>query len=102
MAPKPKDTQAIVFRQADFHASLRLALLEAVRTTLVTILEEEVEQFIQAKPYERSPLRRDQRNGRYSRSLDTTVGHIADLPVPRTRHGFQTQVFERYGRRQRE
>ena len=27
------------------------------------------------------------------------MGHIANLPVPRTRHGHQTQVFERYHRR---
>ncbi len=102
MAPRAKDTQPIVFSQADFHASLRLTLLQAVRTTLVAVLEEEVEQFIQAKPYERSPFRRDQRNGSYTRDLDTTVGHLADLPVPRTRKGFRTQIFERYQRRQRE
>jgi putative transposase len=33
------------------------------------------------------------------RSLGTTVGDIDDLPVPRTRRGYQTQVFERYHRR---
>jgi hypothetical protein len=27
--------------------------------------------------------------------LDTTVGQIVDLPVPRTRGGHQTQLFER-------
>jgi putative transposase len=101
MAPKPKDTQSVVFSQTEFHASLQEALRQAVRTTLLTILEEELTQFIQATPYERSPLRRDRRNGYYTRDLDTTVGHLDDLPVPRTRQGFQTQVFERYQRRQR-
>ena len=33
---------------------------------------------------------------------ETTVGQIADLPVPRTRGGYQTQLFERYHRRQDE
>lgn len=30
------------------------------------------------------------------------VGQIADLPIPRTRNGFQTQLFENYQRRQME
>jgi transposase-like protein len=33
---------------------------------------------------------------------ETTVGQIADLPVPRTRGGYQTQLFERYHRRRDE
>jgi putative transposase len=75
---------------------------QAVRVALISVLEEEVTAFIGAKPYERSEERRDQRNGHYRRDLETTVGHIADLPVPRTRGGHQTQVFERYHRRQDE
>lgn len=102
MAPEAKDTQPIVFSQTEFHSSLRLVLREAVRTTLINILEEEVEQFIQAARYERSPLRRDRRNGHYPRDLGTSVGQLEALPVPRTRKGFQTQVFDRYQRRQRE
>jgi putative transposase len=50
---------------------------------------------------EHSPERRDQRNGHYTRQLETTVGQIADLPVPRTRGGYHTQ-FKRYHRRQDE
>ena len=46
--------------------------------------------------------RRDQRNGHYTRNLETTVGQLPDLPVPRTRHGYQTQLFERYHRRRDE
>jgi transposase-like protein len=102
MAPEAKDTQPVVFSQTEFHTSLRLILREAVRTTLIHILEEEVDQFIQAAPYERSPLRRDRRNGHYSRDLGTSVGQLAAVPVPRTRKGFQTQVFDRYQRRRRE
>ena len=43
--------------------------------------------------------RQDYRNGHYTRSLGTSVGTLDDLPVPRTRGGYQTQVFERYHRR---
>jgi transposase-like protein len=46
--------------------------------------------------------RRAYRNGSYQRSLTTSVGQIDDLEVPRTREGFQTQLFERYQRRQAE
>src|SRR6266849_5976762 len=35
----------------------------------------------------------------HARGLDTTIGHLDDLPVPRTRGGFETQLFERYHRR---
>ena len=71
----------------------------AVRLTLVTILEDEVSALIGALPYERTSERRDYRNGHYTRDLDTTVGLIEDLSVPRTRKGHQTQVFEKYQRR---
>jgi putative transposase len=73
-----------------------------VRYTLITVLEEEVEAFIGAGRYERSDQRRDQRNGTYPRSLGTSVGQLQDLPVPRTRKGFRTQVFDRYQRRRAE
>jgi len=102
MAPETQDTQPVVFSQTEFHAALRFAMREAVRLTLINILEEELEQFVQAAPYERSPLRRDRRNGHYARDLDTSVGHLDALPVPRTRKGFQTHVFERYQRRRHE
>jgi putative transposase len=71
-----------------------------VRIALTTILEEEVTALIGAAPYEHSPSRRDRRNGRYTRDLDTTVGRLHDLPVPRTRRGYRTQLFQRYQRRQ--
>jgi transposase-like protein len=67
---------------------------------LIDLMEEEVTAFVGAKEYERTPTRRDQRNGTYSRDLDTTVGRIEALPVPRTRKGFKTQLFEQYHRRQ--
>ena len=81
---------------------LRERLREAVRITLATVLEEEVEAFIGAGRYERTPRRRDRRNGYYTRDLVTGLGRIEDLAVPRTRQGFQTQVFARYARRQTE
>lgn len=73
-----------------------------MRLALVAILEAEVDGFVGALPYERTHERRDQRNGHYTRDLETTVGRIEDLAVPRTHHGFQAQVFDKYKRRRAE
>ena len=82
------DTTDLSIRsQEDFTRLVQERLREAVRLALIDILEEEVTAFIGAKPYERSVERQDQRNGHYTRDLETTVGLIADLPVPRTRTG---------------
>ncbi len=94
--------EEVVRSQETFEQMVKERLQYAVRVALMSVLEEEVTAFIGAKPYERSKERRDQRNGHYTRNLDTTVGQITDLPVPRTRHGYQTQLFERYHRRQDE
>lgn len=84
MTPSKNDTQEIEFCQ-EFQTMLHEKVRLAVRYTLITVLEEEVEAFIGAGRYERSDQRRDQRNGTYPRSLGTSVGQIQDLPVPRTR-----------------
>jgi transposase-like protein len=88
--------------QVTFATLLREKVQQAVRTALISVLEAEVDAFIGAVRYERSAQRPDYRNGHYSRSLDTSMGHIDDLPVPRTRAGYQTQLFERYHRRRSE
>jgi transposase-like protein len=74
----------------------------AIQFTLIQVLEAEVSAFVNAAPYQRTTERRDYRNGTYERDLGTSMGLIEDLPVPRTRHGFQTQLFEQYHRRQAE
>jgi transposase-like protein len=102
MAHTTNDSQTIEASQETFAQYVHERLRQAVRLALVSVMEEEVTAFIGAKPYERNEQRRDQRNGHYTRNLETTVGQIPDLPVPRTRSGYQTQVFQRYHRRQDE
>lgn len=97
-----ENNQGQTISQKEFQSLLQAKLREAVRFTLITILDEEVEAFIGAKPYQRAAQRRDYRNGSYQRDLGTGIGVIEDLPVPRTRKGFQTQLFERYQRRRAE
>jgi len=102
MAHTEKHIEAGMGSQETFEQLVKDRLRYAVRVALISVLEEEVTAVIGAQPYERTQERRDQRNGHYTRHLETTVGQIADLPVPRTRGGYQTQLFERYHRRQDE
>lgn len=102
MAPKSKDTPQIELSQEDFAAYVRQQMRMAVRVTLMAVLEEEITAMIGAERYERKEGRCDQRNGTYVRDLQTSLGVIEALPVPRTRGGYHTQLFKRYGRRQAE
>jgi hypothetical protein len=102
MTPSPKDTQPTLDGQvarATFRDFVQEQVRQAIRATFIDILEEEISQFIGADRYERRPSRRDQRAGHRSRSIGTTAGIIDDLPVPRTRGGFHTQLFNHYQRR---
>lgn len=99
---KNKDTQDENESQVTFEAMLREKLQQAVRTALISMLEAEIDAFIGAVRYEHNEQRRDYRNGHYRRSLQTSIGPIDDLPVPRTRAGHQTQMFERYHRRRQD
>lgn len=102
MAHTEKPIEAEMDSQEVFEQMVKERRRYAVRVALIRVLEEEVTACIGAQPYERNQQRRDQRNGHYTRRLETTMGQIADLPVPRTRGGFQTQLFERYHRRRDE
>ena len=102
MAHTQNNIEALVGSQEAFEQLVQQRLRQAVRVALISVLEEEVSAVIGALPYERNQQRRDQRNGHYTRDLDTSIGRIEDLPVPRTRGGYHTQLFERYHRRRDE
>lgn len=73
-------------------------LVELLERALNQVLEAELTEHLGAEPHERTPDRRGQRNGHYTRQLTTRVGTL-DLEVPRDRAGrFQTELFERYQR----
>ena len=102
MTPKPHHKQIDQEGQATLRDLLQEKMKLAIQYTLIQALEEEVENYIQAAPHERTKNRRDHRNGTYRRGLGTSMGEIEDLAVPRTRKGFQSQLFDRYRRRQAE
>ena len=61
-------------------------------------LEQEMVNYLQALPYERSQSRKGHRNGYKPRKLKTRVGELK-LSIPQSRDcGFSTELFERYQR----
>lgn len=102
MTPKTNHKQITPEGQAGVRELLQEKMMLAIEYTLIQMLDEEVEAYIQAAPYERTKNRRDHRNGTYPRGLGTSMGDIEAIPVPRTRKGFRSQLFDRYRRRQAE
>jgi transposase-like protein len=72
----------------------------SVEETLNGLLEAEADELCGAKRYERSVERLDTRSGHYERKLQTKAGEVA-LKIPRLRSlPFETQIVERYRRRE--
>lgn len=64
------------------------------------MLDAEADALCQAQKYQRTPERQTTRSGSYQRKLHTTVGEV-NLKMPRLRSfPFETQIIERYRRRQ--
>jgi putative transposase len=73
---------------------------EAVEQTLNELLDAEADALCGAQRYERSPGRTDYRAGHYERKLHTKAGEV-NLQVPKLRRAtFESQVIERYRRRE--
>jgi putative transposase len=69
---------------------------EFLKEKIEFFLREEIKNFIKVE----NPDKNLQRNGYYTRGLDTKYGHIEDLNVPRDRDSqFHTKLFEPYERR---
>lgn len=73
-----------------------------VKTLIGVSLEQGIKGYIGAGRYERASDRTTYRNGYYERSLETELGLIEGIPVPRGRDGRwrPSGVFQRYQRRQ--
>lgn len=85
----------------DFWGDLKGETLRVLKRLLQGCLEEEMGVAIAAKRHERSPSRRDYRNGHYERDLETELGLLTGVRVPRCRRGpFQSRILARYQRRQ--
>lgn len=85
----------------EFWVDVNSYLRKLTKNLIEDTLDEEMIQYQQRERYQRTKERIDYRNGYYHRDLDTTLGPVENIAVPRSRHGlFHTTVFERYQRRQ--
>lgn len=91
------------FKQATFDGELSRATQESLQRLLEGVMDEEINAYLGiSRPYERVGPR-DQRNGYYTRRLETHRGPIPALRVPRSRSGaYEPQVFRRYQQRSAE
>lgn len=86
--------------EAEVRSHVDAVVRDTVETALNSMLDAEADRLCQAKRYEHSPERVDTRAGSYERSLHTKVGEVT-LRVPKLRNlPFETQIIERYRRRE--
>ena len=86
---------------SNFWLDIKTHTRSLLKDTMHICMEEEMAQYTQSQRYQRTDSRIDYRNGYYSRNLDTELGPIDELKIPRSRLGlFNTKVFVRYQRRQ--
>ena len=80
MTSRQKYTLSGAGLQTAIHKLLKEQMRLNIQLTFITVLEEEVNKFIQAALHHRTPERQDFRNGHYECELMTTSGRNEDLP----------------------
>jgi putative transposase len=89
-------------RDASFWVDIKRHTRSLLKDALELAMLDEMARYMHRQRYQRTENRIDYRNGYYERSLDTELGPLDNLLVPRSRTGlFKTQTFDRYQRRQR-
>ena len=85
-----------------FREELGAVIREGIRIALKKAISYEFSQFIGALEYERTPNRRDVRNGYRTRNFETVYGPLEDIKVPRARcNSFTSRIIPRFKRRHR-
>ena len=85
----------------DFWLDVNQYARQMTKCLIEDTMEEELIQYMQTESYQRTDTRVDYRNGYYYRDLDTTLGPIENIAVPRSRQGlFKPTMFDKYQRRQ--
>jgi putative transposase len=86
---------------ANFWVNIKKHTRLLLKDIMEISMDWEMIQHIGNESYKRTNPRQDSRNGYYYRNLDTELGPIDELRVPRSRLGlYKTNVFQRYQRRQ--
>ena len=90
----------IKINEAQIQDHLGKMVRRTVEDTLNDMLNAEADQLCNARRYERTQARKDQRAGHYKRKLHTRAGQV-ELKVPKLRMAkFETAIIERYKRRE--
>ena len=87
---------------ANFWLDIKRHTRFLLKDTMELSMLDEIKQYLGTQKHQRSENPIDWRNGYYYRSLDTELGALTNIKVPRSRTGFfKTNTFQRYQRRQR-
>ena len=83
--------------RARFWEEIQLQIRGQVKHMIQDLLQGEFNELIGAGPYERSGLRQGKRNGSYTRALETPLGRIEDIQIPRARSlDIRFSLFDRW------
>jgi transposase-like protein len=96
----PQEVKLIEIDQGQLRQHVDGVVRDAVEETLNALLDAEADALCGAQKYERSPDRTDYRAGSYRRTFHTKAGEV-ELKIPKLRRAtFESQVIERYKRRE--
>ena len=98
---EPKSLSKVIkINEGRIQSHLDQMVRKTVEQTLNDLLDAEADQLCNARRYERTEARADQRAGHYKRKLHTKAGEV-ELKVPKLRMAkFETAIIERYKRRE--
>ena len=85
----------------NFWVDIKRHTRSLLKDTMKLAMMDEITRYMNRESYQRTENRIDYRNGYYQRSLDTELGPLTNIKVPRSRLGlYKTNIFQRYQRRQ--
>lgn len=80
-----------------FWEDLQMKLRNETKFMIQQMIQTEFNFLIGAEHYQRSPGRKTKRNGSYTRSLETVVGRIENIQIPRARNlDIRFSLFDRW------
>jgi transposase-like protein len=84
---------------AAFWVDIKRHTRSLLKDTIELTMLDEIKQYLGTQKHQRAENPIDWRNGYYYRSLDTELGPLTDIKVPRSRRGlFKTNTFQRYNK----